>query len=281
MSTRTPLPAGSDDAAVALAPREAAAVEAGRLPLLLHFRVSHYNEKVRWALDLKGWRHRRKALIAGFHIPRVRWLTGQNQVPVLQLGAEVLHDSTTIIAELERRQPEPALYPEDPEQRARALQLEEHFDEVMAPDLRRLFWSCYLRRSGHAARMATGGYGALHRLAWRAAWPLMRPAFSRNMGLDRASVEAARGRLQGHCDRLEAEIGPSGFLVGDRFTIADLTAAAVMTALLRPPEFPYALPEPWPPELVTLRESVVHRKGAQWANGIYARHRGRSCAVGE
>jgi hypothetical protein len=23
------------------------------LPLLLHFRISHYNEKVRWALDLK------------------------------------------------------------------------------------------------------------------------------------------------------------------------------------------------------------------------------------
>ncbi|MGH8659803.1 MAG: glutathione S-transferase family protein [Gammaproteobacteria bacterium] len=45
-------------------------------------------------------------------------------------------------------------------------------------------------------------------------------------------------------DRLEAEIGPSGYLAGDRFGVADLAAAAVMTAIIRPPEFPYLCPSP-------------------------------------
>ena len=34
-------------------------------PRLWHFRVSRYNEKVRWALDHKHWPHLRQALIPG------------------------------------------------------------------------------------------------------------------------------------------------------------------------------------------------------------------------
>ena len=43
-------------------------------------------------------------------------------------------------------------------------------------------------------------------------------------------------------DRLESELGPSGYLVGDRFTVADLTAASLFTPLLCPPERPFAPP---------------------------------------
>lgn len=53
----------------------------------------------------------------------------------------VLWDLSAILAEIERLRPEPPLFPQDPAQRARALAIEEHFDEEVAPDLRRLFWS--------------------------------------------------------------------------------------------------------------------------------------------
>ena len=57
-------------------------------PRLWHFRVSHYNEKVRrWALDYKRWPHTRQTLIPGFHVPVVRWLSGQNQLPILRSTA--------------------------------------------------------------------------------------------------------------------------------------------------------------------------------------------------
>ncbi len=129
------------------------------VPELLHFRVSHYNEKVRWALDHKRWPHRRRALVPGFHLLR------------------------------------------------------------------------------------------------------------------------ARSRLPGHFAHLESEIGPGGYLVGDCFTIADLAAAAVMTAIVRPPQFPYPLPQPWPPELVHLRDSVAGRAGFKWVLDIYARHRDASAEI--
>jgi len=248
-------------------------------PLVVQFRISHYNEKVRWALDHKRWPHRRRALVPGWHFLTARRLSGQTKLPILELDGRVVSDSTAIIAELERLRPEPPLYPADPADRARALAIEDYFDEVVAPEVRRLFWSCYLDRTLACARMTTAGRGALSRLAFATSFPIVRPLFRRNMGIDTERVANARARLPGFFDRLESELQPSGFLVGDRFSIADLTAAAVMSGIIRPPQFSYPLPEPWPQELVDLRGSVSHRAGFQWVLGIYQRHRGASCEI--
>jgi len=250
-------------------------------PHLFHFRVSHYNEKARWALDFKRWPHHRTALVPGFHIPRARWMTGQNQLPIIRLEGRTIAGSNHILAELERLRPDPPLYPRDERERARAIAIEKHFDEEVAPDLRRIFWSTYLSRPAVCSRMSTDGFGTSTRVLWRAAFLILRPAFVRNMGASRSEVDRARERMAGHFDRLESEIGSSGFLVGDSFTIADLTAAAVMTAIIRPPQFPYPLPDPWPEELVEIRESVSHRDGFRWVLGIYERHRPQSCEITE
>lgn len=248
-------------------------------PHLLHFRVSHYNEKVRWALDFKGWPHRRTTVLPGFHVPRIRRLTGQSQVPVLELDGRWMNGSAAILAELERLRPDPPLFPREAPALERALGIQRTFDEEVAPDLRRLFWSTYIDDSAACARMATDGASKGTRAVWRALFPLMRPLFRRNMGLSVSPLELARKRLPGHFDRLEAELGPSGYLVGDAFTVADLTAAAVMTAIIRPPEFPYPLPEPWPEALVELRQSISERPGFRWVLETYRRHRGSSFEI--
>jgi glutathione S-transferase len=248
-------------------------------PCLLHFRVSHYNEKVRWALDLKRWPHTREALLPGFHVLRARRLTGQSMLPVLVLDGRALADSSRIIAELERLQPDPPLYPADPRDRMRALAIASYFDEDVAPTLRRLFWSTYLPHPAECARMATDGFPTAMRAVWRVLFPLMRPLMRRNMGIDAAGLAHARTALTGYFDRLERDIGASGYLVGERFGIADLTAAAVMTAIIRPPEFPYPLPEPWPPELIALRDRVRGHAAFRWVLDMYSRHRGVSAEI--
>jgi glutathione S-transferase len=248
-------------------------------PRLIHFRVSHYNEKVRWALDYKRWPHLRRDLVPGWHALAARRLSGQTSLPILEIDGRVLVDSTAIIAEIERLRPEPPLYPADPTDRARALALEDYFDEEVAPDLRRLFWSCYLHRPADCARMATDGRGTFARLTWRALFPFARPLFRRQIGTDPGRVANARARLAGFFDRLESEVRPSGYLAGEAFSIADLAVAAVMTALIRPPQFSYPLPDPWPSELKDLRASVADRAGFQWVLDIYARHRGTSSEI--
>ena len=99
-------------------------------PVLWHIEVSHYNEKARWALDYKGVPHRRRAPMPGVLHPAVALAkTRKPTFPILDIDGETIGDSTRIIEALERRYPEPPLYPADPDERRRALELEDFFDE--------------------------------------------------------------------------------------------------------------------------------------------------------
>src|SRR5690348_16398141 len=91
------------------------------LPVLWQLEISHYNEKVRWALDYKRIPHRRRSLLPGIHVIAAKRLTGGETTPILTLDGRSIGDSTAIIAALEKRWPEPALYPADPDERRRAL----------------------------------------------------------------------------------------------------------------------------------------------------------------
>ena len=52
------------------------------------------------------------------------------------------------------------------------------------------------------------------------------------------AAELARGKVLAALDRLEAELDGNEYLVGDRFSVADLTAAALFYPLAFPPEGP-------------------------------------------
>ena len=110
-------------------------------PVLWQVQVSHYVEKVRWALDYKRVPHTRRSLLPGLHALQAKRLTGDTRTtPVLTIDGRSIGDSTRIIAAIEDRWPQPPLYPEDAAERRRALELEEFFDEELGPDIRRAFY---------------------------------------------------------------------------------------------------------------------------------------------
>ncbi len=248
-------------------------------PVLWQFRFSHFNEKARWALDWKGVAHVRRSLVPGLHIPRIVWLSGQKSVPVLVLDGQTIPDSTRIIEALEARQPDPPLYPRDDVQRERALALEEHFDTELGPHIRRALFHALLREPDLAVAVLTIGFGPGTRRAYRVLFPAIRAAMRMDMGID--GVGATRGweKVVAALDRIEAEIQPSGYLAGERFSVADLTAAALLSPLVRPAEFPYRVPGPMPAAAASFRASVANRRGFRWAEEMYRRHRGRSAEV--
>ena len=63
---------------------------------------------------------------------------------------------------------------------------------------------------------------------------------------------------------------------GEGFTVADLTAAALLYPLVWPPEFQYELPDMPRPEAL---ESVGDHPALGWISETWRRHRGASAAI--
>jgi glutathione S-transferase len=251
------------------------------LPVLWHIPVSHYNEKVRWALDLKGVEHVRCAPPPPAHMAVARWLTrGRARTfPLLVLDGQAIADSTAIIAALERRHPDPPLYPEDPAQRRRALELEEFFDEELGPYTRLLVVHHLQPDAELMLRTFTPDLGRRRRLVAKATWPRVRRQLNRDFGIDDASVEGAFAKLRAAGERFRAELGPSGYLAGPGFSVADLTLAALVTPVIAPEEFPYTQPQRHHPRLERVRAALDENGILEWAHRMYARHRGSSAEV--
>jgi glutathione S-transferase len=248
-------------------------------PLLWHIPLSHFNEKVRWALDYKQIPHHRRVLGPDYLIRAWR-ATGRGTLPILFLDGRAIGDSTRIIAALEERHPEPPLYPRDAALRARALALEDDLDEQLGPALRAAVVTPLFRRDPDVAlRVLTTG---MPEQAYRTLRPLVRifPAFYRFRHRIRdASLESDRAAVSSALDRIEKERRGRAYLVGDAFTVADLTAAAMLSPLLQPAEIQYPLRVELPAYLQEYRATISKHPAAQWAAGIYRLHRGRSAEV--
>jgi glutathione S-transferase len=248
-------------------------------PELWHIPLSHFSEKVRWALDYKGIAHRRRVLGPDY-LFRAWRATGRGTLPILFLDGRAIGDSTDIIAALEARHPEPPLYPADTVARQRALALEDELDERLGPALRAAVITPLFRHDPHIAlRVLTTG---MPDAAYRRLRPLVRifPAFYRfRHRISDANLEADRASVKASLDRIEQERRGRAYLVGDTFTVADLTAAALLSPLLQPPEIQYPLRVELPAYLKDYRAHISEHPAAQWAAGIYRRHRGRSAEV--
>lgn len=244
-------------------------------PTLWHIGVSHYSEKVRWALDYKLVEHKRHAPPPGIHALVALWLTrGRNTTfPVLTVNGRSVGDSTAIIAELEKRFPEPRLYPLDPELRRRALELEDWFDEELGPHIRRFVF--HLLAQDHerfnklAAKAAPGPLQRYPGVAgiWGRAF-----AESRFRTRSPQKAEQARVKVLEALDRLEEELGSGEYLVGDGFTVADLTAAALLYPIAIPPGAPVE-PDDLAETFNRFREPLQDRRASRWVQEMWRRHR--------
>jgi glutathione S-transferase len=242
---------------------------------LFQFKRSHYNEKARWALDYKGLTHRRRSLLPGPHRVTVTRLSGQVQVPVLRDGGRIIAGSAQIIDHLERIAPEPALYPQDADARDRALALQSWFDAEVGPAVRCAAFSDLMADSGYFARVFSDESPPAVRALYRALLPATKALMRRDLDISPETVGPARERVREALERVAEQTRATGYLVGDSFGIADLTAAALLMPAVNPPGGA-RYPEPLAPVAVRWVARWADHPGSEWVRGIYARHRGVS-----
>jgi glutathione S-transferase len=243
-------------------------------PIELHqFSHSHFNEKVRWTLDYKNLRHLRICYIPGPHAPQIRRLSGQTETPVLRFEGQTVNGSSRIIDFLEQRFPSPPLYPSDPTERSEALAIQSRLDAELGPEVRCAVFETTL--DSPASCVATFGSekSAWKQKLYQTTFPVTRAIMKKVMDITPESARRARERVAAGLDFLAAKSAATGYLVGDRFSVADLTGAALLgpVALVDHPDMRQA--EPRPARFSALCAEWAEHPGMLWAKSIWGKHR--------
>lgn len=169
------------------------------MPKLLGAFGSPFVRKAYVALTEKGIPFEHEQVIPFGVSPEYRKISPLGKIPAFQDGDRTLADSSVIIAYLERTHPQPALYPSDAYDYARALWFEEFGDGGLAPVL-----------------------GA------KVFFPkVIGPRFFKQEPNLAEIQKVIDTEIPPLFDYLEGELGDNEYLVGNKFSIADIGVATI------------------------------------------------------
>jgi len=201
------------------------------LMILLQFSTSHYCRKARLALAYKGIDYQVKNLTPGLHALQLKPLTGCTTVPVLcpemPGEPEYIGDSSQIFRFLDKIKPDRPLFPAALDQRLKAEWLEDWLDESIGTATRFVYYD-YRAGAGKAIDPSFFSQGVIQ-------------IVRRQYGINGATVALAQERLK-LAFRVLAPWQDQDFLCGDRLSVADLTAAALLSPLALLPEYRQSVP---------------------------------------
>ena len=181
-------------------------------------------------MDHKGIDYERKELVAGTQRQlRLRGFPG-GTVPALVWDGRRVQTNIEIARFLDELQPDPPLFPADPDRRAAVEEVERWVDDEFQMDTRRLLFAGALDWPGKLVDQ--GDHGRMGYLLWKRRW-VRRFMFRLPIFVFKVNRDAERrllDRLPSQLDRIDAWI-ESGVLGGDQLTAADYWVAAHVALL--------------------------------------------------
>jgi glutathione S-transferase len=238
--------------------------------LLYHFPISHYSEKIRWALDYKGIAHTKKTLLPGMHIKKMVKYTGQSSVPVLKYKNRYFHDSAKILDFLEAQFPEKPLTPLDSDQAEDVNRWENFADTQIGPYVRTLMYHHLLEQPDIVIGFFSQAGPFYGRILLTLMYPKLVLKMRKYMNINQETANNAKVQLDQSITKLTLALAGREFLVGNTFTRADLAVASLLAPLLMPTGYGLDKPE-LPVELQTLLDTYEPR--LLWVNKLYSEYR--------
>jgi glutathione S-transferase len=246
---------------------------------LYQFQCSHFCEKARWALDYKSVPYTQRNLLPGFHIKVARQLAPSSCLPILVYGETVVQDSTSIISFLDQRSPDRPLTPPDPVEAKEALEWEEYFDAEIGVPLRLWFYYHTLPDRDRALRFLLEGAPWYGRPLFALMFPKIRTAITRMLKINAESAKRSEERVLTALEKLDGALKERRFLVGDRFSRADLTACALLLQYCAPDKLDAQVSAAVPPHIFALRDKHKNRPFFGWVLDNHRDHRRPQAAV--
>lgn len=212
---------------------------------LYQFAISHYCEKVRWALDYKGLNYEAISLLPGQHVNTIRKLTGgDSSVPVLDHDGHRVQGSKEIIDYLDATFPENPLTPADPETREIALAWEQRLDDEAGPAVRCYSYHHFLQRPKVVVPLLAAGTPFYNRILLKLAFSRVDEIMRKWMKINEKTAEQSRETMEVYLTELAEAYQKKPYLAGDSFSRADLTAAALFAPMFQPEQYPVPWPKP-------------------------------------
>src|SRR4029077_18313602 len=187
--------------------------------------ASHPAMTARLMLEHKGIAYKRTDLlpVVSKGVLRAAGFPGVT-VPALKIEGRKIQGSREISRELDRIQPEPPLFPADPEKRAAVEEAERYGDEVLQPPLRQILWWAIKQDKAPLRSYSEGAkLGVPIGLAMKTAAPIVALSAHFNEASDenvRRDLSAVRGLL----DKVDTWI-EAGVLNGEQLNAADFQIA--------------------------------------------------------
>ena len=238
---------------------------------LYQFPISHYCEKVRWALDYKNIDYRVKNLLPGLHVKKARALTGSAEVPIIKHEKNVISNSSAIISYIDEVFTDKMLTSADNDIRDASLEWERFVDNEIGPNLRVYFYNTLLKHPNILIPIFAhnGPWYGKHVLKF--IFPRLNLAMRRLMNINDKTANQASYNLQKGIDKLNNHLQKHSFLAGDSFGRADLAAASLLAPIIQPVQYGLI----WPDELPDPLQSSINEWSQQveWAECLYGNYR--------
>lgn len=253
------------------------------IPVLVTIPLSHYCEKVRWGLDRVQFPYREEP-----HAPLLHRLAtrrkGGGTVPLLVDGSRRFVDSTAILVHADGVRGDDLLYPRDAALAGEVATLEEQFDTQLGPHTRRWAYAELLGRPKLLRSVWSRGVPRCEANLVPLITPLVRRLVRAAYKITPESAQRSLERVRGVFRQVDQRLSDGRrFLVGERFTAADLTFAALAAPALFPVEYRAVQPD-LDAMSTAMQEEVLRLRGTdagRFVLRLFAQERGGSSGVPE
>lgn len=246
---------------------------------LITIPMSHYCEKARWALEWCSVPYVEERHLQGFHYIHSFRTAKSPTVPILKTSERILTDSTDIIKWCDTQAlAERKLRPANEIQQQEIDKLEDYFDETLGVSGRLWMYTYMLDEIPtilkYSKLQKVPGYQtSLMPLIF----PLIKNRLHQRLNLTSKSRTETKKIVDEVFVKVADQLQGRRYLVGDKFTSADLTFAALSAAVLIPDDYGVPLPklDELPEEMQKQVEVWREHPAGQFARRMYKENRYR------